>query len=364
MKITKTKETIHLSSPDYNFAFNNKDGLFLRWGKTYNEDPTHSPFGPEIVDIEVSTICGSKSGVSTKYTGNCDFCYKDNTHKGHNMDIHTFTEVMKYLPETVTQIAFGIGDLYANTSLPAIIRYTRDRGIVPNITVNGNNIIKCEGYACEILRPCGAIAVSCTGDLAQTIRIVQDLKKCTQIEQVNIHYVVHSKNIHTLINDLTTHEKEFKRVGVNAIVFLGLKPKGRALHNNYKPADNTKFTCLVQHCLKANIPFGFDSCSAPKFELAISRLIESPEEQAKYTIFSESCESGLFSAYVNVHGEFFPCSFVENTPGWETGLPVIGTSFLDDVWNHPRTAEWRKGLLHSCNAAGCRRCLVYPEINP
>ena len=29
-----------------------KTGVTLKWGKTFEEDPTHCPFGPEIADIE------------------------------------------------------------------------------------------------------------------------------------------------------------------------------------------------------------------------------------------------------------------------------------------------------------------------
>ena len=53
-------------SPDYNWSFNPDDGTFIRWGKTLTDDPEFSPYGPEILDIEVSTIC----------TRGCKFCYK------------------------------------------------------------------------------------------------------------------------------------------------------------------------------------------------------------------------------------------------------------------------------------------------
>lgn len=43
-----------LRSEDYNYNFRLKDGLFQRWGKTEDDDPEFSPFGPEIMDIEIS----------------------------------------------------------------------------------------------------------------------------------------------------------------------------------------------------------------------------------------------------------------------------------------------------------------------
>lgn len=53
-------------SSDYNYNFDIASGFFQRWGKTEAEDPTWSPFGPEIMDIEIS------DGESCPMT--CAFC--------------------------------------------------------------------------------------------------------------------------------------------------------------------------------------------------------------------------------------------------------------------------------------------------
>lgn len=55
-----------LRSKDYSYNFRISDGYFQRWGKTEDEDPTWSPFGPEIMDIEIS------DGESCPMT--CAFC--------------------------------------------------------------------------------------------------------------------------------------------------------------------------------------------------------------------------------------------------------------------------------------------------
>lgn len=52
-------------SPEYNYAFNKETGFFVRFGKTINEDPPFSKYGPEIADVEISTIC--KKG--------CNYCF-------------------------------------------------------------------------------------------------------------------------------------------------------------------------------------------------------------------------------------------------------------------------------------------------
>lgn len=86
-----------LISDEYNYVFNKVNGNFARWGKTQEDDPTMAPFGPEILDIEVTTICGgvpNKEGIVSP----CAFCYKSNGPKGINMSFETFKEIIDKLP--------------------------------------------------------------------------------------------------------------------------------------------------------------------------------------------------------------------------------------------------------------------------
>jgi radical SAM protein with 4Fe4S-binding SPASM domain len=146
---------------------------------------------------------------------------------------------------------------------------------------------------------------------------------------------------------------------LRAVVFLGVKNKGGATPDAFTPLCTASYGQLIDHCLEQNIPFGFDSCSAPKFEACVK---DKPDADALIRQ-SEDCESGLFSAYINAHGDFFPCSFSEGL--WESGISVLEASdFLSDVWYHPRTIEFREKLIETAHKYGCRRCLFFPEINP
>ena len=58
-----------LSSTGYNYIYDKRTGFFMRWGKTLEDDPQFSPYGPELVDMELS-INGCPN--------NCPFCYKNN----------------------------------------------------------------------------------------------------------------------------------------------------------------------------------------------------------------------------------------------------------------------------------------------
>jgi len=74
----------------YNFVFDCETGFFARWGKNYEDDPLYSPGGPEIADIEISTICSGPFGKR------CTFCYKNDTALiEKNMSLKTFQTVIE-----------------------------------------------------------------------------------------------------------------------------------------------------------------------------------------------------------------------------------------------------------------------------
>jgi hypothetical protein len=105
-KLAEGKDFKAVRGSDYNFNFDKRSGVFVRWGKTQanEDDPKFSPIGPEIADIEISTVC---SGVGKV----CKFCYKSNTPNGENMSIDTFRKLADKFNKNLGQIAFGIGDL-------------------------------------------------------------------------------------------------------------------------------------------------------------------------------------------------------------------------------------------------------------
>ena len=154
---TKTKRYKVISTENYNLLFDSVTGFTARWGRTQDEDPEMCPIGPEILDVEVSTICRG-IGASWEKAQPCSWCYKSNTNCGTNMSLETFKTVLSRFPDTVTQIALGIGDIDSNPDLFPIMQHCRDNGVVPNLTTNG---MKVEGEIAKTLASlAGAIAVS------------------------------------------------------------------------------------------------------------------------------------------------------------------------------------------------------------
>jgi len=320
-----------VSTPTYNYTFNEKTGHFARWGKTFKDDPQYSPIGLEILDIEVSTICHH----------GCPFCYKSNLTKGRNMSIDTFKGVINNLP-TLTQIAFGIGDIDGNPDLFKMFEYSRRKGIVPNVTINGARLT--QEHADNLAKYCGAVAVSHYDD-SECYNAVKTLTD-EGMEQVNIHQLLSEESYQSALNVIKAYTEDTRLKKLNAIVFLSLKQRGRG-ENSTRITDK-HFIEIIDLCFLNDVPFGFDSCTACKF-LNVIKLHPNYE---KIAMSVEPCESGLFSGYVNVDGVFSPCSFSEGeVTGYDLAKPL---DFLQEVWYNKDMKKWRKTLLDNN-----RNCPIY-----
>jgi len=339
------KEKI-VSSKKYNFKFNKQTGYFVRWGKNLDDDPDIAPSG-EILDLEITDICTGINGVV------CPFCYKANlpTNK-QNMSFETFKTIFDkiYKTKILTQIAFG-ADSHAtsNPDLWKMMEYAREKGVIPNITVAQID----EDTADKLAKYCGAVAVSVydNKDVAyDSVKLLTD----RGMKQVNIHRLIEKKSYLKTIELLNDIKNDSRLSKLNAVVFLSLKQKGRGIH--FERIDDVQFMGLVKLALEKQISFGFDSCSAPKFVKAIKML----GCYDKYIDMTEPCESSLFSMYINVKGEFYPCSFTEGTEGWEKGIDVVNCNdFIKDVWQNPRLNEFRNKLLNHKDCNNCRQCPIY-----
>jgi len=339
-KIKETQNFKVLFSPEYNFAFDKRDGMFARWGKTFEDDPQWSPYGPEIADIEISAgECSSR----------CAFCYKgngDHSGKANNMSLDTFKKMFSKLPNTVTQVALGICDVSTNPDFFSIMEYLRSRGVVPNYTCNGHYVT--DGVAMATAALCGAVAVS----VVDKELSYDAIKKFTEagMKQVNIHALLSEETYGKCISIVDDMASDPRLAKMRAVVFLQYK------HKNPKSPfhsmlDKRKYQQLVAHCQQKGVNFGFDSCSANLFVDSM----EGHPQMDQFKTVSEPCESGVFSSYINWEGKFFPCSFCENVKDWKDGLDVVNCDdFLKDVWLHPRVQEFRTRLLQNN-----RNCLMY-----
>jgi sulfatase maturation enzyme AslB (radical SAM superfamily) len=337
-----------LKSEDYNYVFDMRTGQFARWGKTQKDDPSWSPYGPEIMDIEISE--GEGCPLS------CPFCYKGNKKgdKATNMSLETFKKIFATFPKSITQIAFGITSVGSHPELFDIFQYCRDNKVIPNVTINGSDPVTDEQVK-KLVKVCGAMAVSVVWPNQENgFNLIKRLTDAGAT-QINIHFMISKQTIKRAYEVCDSMKTDPRLAKMNAIVFLGLKPKARGQAFDVLPVE--EFIKLVNYCLTNEVRFGFDSCSAPRFDKAVEL---SDMEEARKSVLrscSERCESGLFSAYIDTAGKYWHCSFGENRDD-AYGIDVTKVnSFLDEVWLSEPMKEWRQKLFNLD-----RECPLYPEI--
>lgn len=339
----------YLISAKYNYAFNMSNGFMAEWGETTSDNPTWCPFGPIILDIEVSTIC---KGPNNKP---CPFCYKSNTVNGYNMSFDRFKEILDVMPDTLTQCAFGAdAQCESNPNIWKMMDYCRTKKIIPNITVADIST----DTANKLVDKCGAVAVSaynhagfdvCFDSIDRLTKSVlnkrfnnESVSQTTFREngmQINIHYMISEQTGEGAMKLMTALKTDPRLKYVNAIVFLHLKKKGRG--ESYDIISNEMYNKIVDYAMDHSISIGFDTCGANKFmNYAITNRTSDEIDQLKICV--ESCCAGRLSCYVNEYGEYYPCSFMEGTIGdWNKGILISSsTSFCDDIWYNNKVAKF------------------------
>ena len=330
-KIFENATEKHIRSKNYNYSFNKVTGFFARWGKTHEDDPDFSPFGPELADIETAKACSGPDGTP------CSFCYKSNTPTGKNMSFETFKQLFHNLPRTVNQIAFSAdATLTSNPDIWKMFEYCRNNDynqVIPNITIANIS----EETAVKMAAVLGAAAVSRYENKNWCYNSVQRLVNAG-LKQTNIHALCSMNTYDLLVETINDYHTDPRLAGMNAIVFLSLKQVGRGVRMT--PLSQEKFTSLIQLCLEKNVKFGSDSCGSTKLMKALK---DHPNFESMMTSI-EKCESTGFSSYFSVDGKYYPCSFAEHMEG----LDALHGDFVKDVWHHPQTIEFREKLIKNC----------------
>ena len=283
-------------------------------------------------------------------------CYKNNTDDPPtNMSFETFKAIIDRLPRSVVQLALGITGIQTNPDFIRMMEYSREKGIIPNFTLSGIDLTDELAEKCAKL--VGAVAVSAYESNKNIC--YNAVKKFTDlgIKQTNVHLFTSAESlpfVYEVLNDRLTDDR---LKNMNAIVFLGVKGKGRA-KGKYAVLGVDEYKELIKFCFDNKILIGFDSCSAPKFEAVVQELGLTEQEKTRLIACSESCESAIFSGYISVGAKWFPCSFSENECGFE-GIDVLNcTDFVKDIWHSADALRFRK-MLSDNTVHNCRRCPIF-----
>ena len=355
--ITPTARFTDADDGTYHLFMNRSNGVTLKWGATEDDDPPYSPWGPEIADIEISTSC---SGIpdADGVTAGCPMCYKCCTPNGTYMKFETFKAIFDRLNKqhTLNQIAFGSDATgTANPDMWKMFDYCHKHAVTPNITVAHIS----DDTADKLVASCGAVAVSwyplrnkqvCYDSID---KLTNAAERAGKKMQINMHALLAEETLphfDELIEDI---RNDIRLRKLNAVVLLSLKQKGRG--TGWHRVSQADFNKLLDNFGFAGIRYGMDSCSANKF----MAYIDKHPEYVCYKTMIESCESTLFSSYINVEGKFFPCSFMEGEGDWAEGIDVCSYADFKEVWLHPKTQAWRAQYLEQIEKGGCTGCPYY-----
>lgn len=312
---------------NYFAVFDTSNGRTLRWGQN-RADPFWKYNGPELLDVSITNYCER----------GCDFCYRSSNLSGKFMDVDFYRDIVEEAQKLgVFQIALGGGNPNQHPEFIDFLKITRDYGIIPSYTTNG------QGMNDDIYKAskeyAGAIAVSWYFPYKDAEEVI---KKCNDYNiPVNIHFVLQNDNIYEaekILNDYRITEN------INALIFLNYKPVGRILK---RPLEYSKqLTNFLSNVISIkNCQIGFDSCM-------ICHLVDYKELIDERSF--DFCEAGRFSAFVSEEGEMYPCSFM-------CGAGIKGYNLrqnsMEHIWkNAPLFVLQRKKI--SSVSEGCKDCMA------
>ncbi|MDR3271397.1 MAG: radical SAM protein [Peptococcaceae bacterium] len=336
----------HADSPAYNFYGNTDTGLTLRWGETMEANPLRAPW-PELADISISNHC----------TKGCAFCYRNSSDDGSFMTLKDYETVLAALTHprygSVFQVALGGGEPLEHPRFYDLLQTTKDRGIVANFTTNGEHMDRALANKLEGLVGAVALSIHTMSDyLAHKARLLMEAGI-----KVNVHFVLDKESLPEAIALLNGKYNELL-AGINAVIFLTYKPKGRAVRNDCLSISDERFNKFV-HSIDHNecdMRIGFDACFVPV-------LLRRTTVDADYI---DSCECGFFSVYIDEKMNVSPCSFA-NDQRFRFNLRRYT---LHEIWNE-QFAGYRLMMLGNpcadktcANAAHCRgKCYYYEQLS-
>ena len=294
--------------------------------------------GPNLLDVSITSRCNRC----------CDFCYRQSSWQGKDISFDDYKLIIEHAKDCgVQQIALGGGEPTLHPNFCEILKLTKENGIVPNYSTNGDNLD--DNILLITQEYCGAIAVSAYDDINKYESLIERLAKYNIT--VNLHLILRADKIKDYLNFLNNPPCWLKNI--NAIIFL-----------NYKPANGNKELCFKNSDKKIIKEFfevvtSFDYCGIGFDTCSISFL-------CKHMLLDDSlydfCEAGRKSAYINENLDVYPCSFY-----FAEGVNLKNDS-LRSIWETSNSFVRHREILkqYDANCAmveSCRRgCPIY-DIN-
>lgn len=115
---------------NYMVYFDRESGMFVRISMS-DQEPFWNVNGPELVDISITNYCEK----------GCGFCYRASNPSGNHMQLQEYSRLMAQAKEAgVLQVALGGGNPNQHPDFINILKVTREYGMVPSYTTNGQGM--------------------------------------------------------------------------------------------------------------------------------------------------------------------------------------------------------------------------------
>lgn len=264
-------------------AFNPQTGFAIRGELADGTDPIYAS-SPELVDCKITNKCDN----------GCAYCYMGSGLHGKHCQADDYFRLLDQMDALgIFQIALGGGEPTMHPDFIQILRVTRYVGIVPNYSTNGNHLTQ------EIVDAsrefCGAVAVSWHNppNIAATEWLIRDGVK------TNVHFILSKQKVDEAIGLMRALDNGLLP-GLNAIIFLRLKPVGRADKMSVQFSTESLGRFFAETEKEHKYKIGFDACLIP---FVIEHTDFNP-------VYFDHCDGGRFSVFVDaVEMRMGVCSF-------------------------------------------------------
>lgn len=284
--------------------FNPKNGAKVRLTKSSYEKSSM----PELVDVSLGDYCPY----------GCKFCYRSSVKKGQNAPKEDVFQIIDLLKEAgVFEIAFGGGEPLMHDDIIEILKYTRDAGIIPNITTFGTHWLNSEIEE-AVFEYCSGVGVSIhnVSDISKLKKInerVNNLDWDDRIE-VKAQHVFGSKDIDETIAILKGINKQY-----TGILLLGFKDFG--FGTSFDKFDlSSHYDRLVEVIKELRVSVSVDTQMVETHPELVNRLAEDSvlveKHEGKFSCFIDARKKTIAASSYTAHDEALEQNISEFQKQW------------------------------------------------
>lgn len=358
IKIDRENRFVSMFDPETGMYV--RTGIIDERGEDTGVDPFMTSF-PELIDVGVMGHCDH--GISGKCQTSGVKCYQGGAYNQQpHMSFENFKKIVDECSGFTYQFALGgRGDVNKHPDFEKMVKYCREKNIVPNYTTSGLDLTYSEVNVTK--ENCGAVAISWYRQehTNKALQMFLDVGMKT-----NIHYVLGNFSIDEAIWQLKAakhHPSWSDRCsytrfpeGVNAVIFLLHKPVGMGGTQDVLSVDDPRVKEFFKLVDEGGYHFkiGFDSCTVPGVLNYTSDI-----DLASV----DTCEGGRWSMYITPNMIALPCSFDQE---YFWGFDLVGRS-IKAAWESEEFEDFRNHFKKSCHGCSIREscmggCPIVNEV--